>query len=221
MKRNWLGVSGRLRWPLGLSLATLLLAVAVWRVALGAPAWLAPLRLYTDHAFLHERLRALGWLGPVAFILIQAGQVVISPIPGEARTMAAFGVGRWLGAAVVARYVSAQVIERFGFLLEAEGAVLTFVLYLIPGFPKDIVSYLLGMSPMPSWIFRVVSTLGRIPGTWILSAQGAGTATGQYIQLALLTALTAAVAIPLYYYRHAILDRIRRSVPHAKRRSSL
>ena len=93
----------------------------------------------------------------------------------------------------------------------AASAVLTFVLYLIPGFPKDIVSYLLGMSPMPGWIFLVVSTLGRIPGTWILSAQGARTATGQYVQLALLTALTAAVAIPLYYYRHAILDRIRRS----------
>lgn len=237
-------MNSRLRWALGLSLATLLLAVAVWRVALGAPAWLAPLQFYTDHAFLHERLRALGWLAPVAFILIQAGQVIISPIPGEATgflggylfgltqgfvysmigltlgTMAAFGVGRWLGASVVARYVPAQIVERFGFLLEAEGAVLTFVLYLIPGFPKDIVSYLLGMSPMPGWIFLVVSTLGRIPGTWILSAQGARTATGQYVQLALLTALAAAVAIPLYYYRHAILHRLRCSAARGKQRSS-
>ena len=244
MRQNRGAVNNRLRWALGLSLAALLLAFAVWRVALGAPAWLAPLRFYTDHAFLHERLLALGWLAPVAFILIQAGQVVISPIPGEATgflggylfgltlgfvysmvglalgTMAAFGVGRWLGASVVARYVPAQVIERFGFLLEAEGAVLTFVLYLIPGFPKDIVSYLLGMSPMPGWIFLVVSTLGRIPGTWILSAQGARTATGQYVQLALLTALAAAVAIPLYYYRHAILTRLQRSARHGKGRPS-
>jgi uncharacterized membrane protein YdjX (TVP38/TMEM64 family) len=228
-------VNSKLRWALGLGLATLLLAVTAWRVALGAPAWLAPLRFYTDHAFLHERLRVLGWLAPAAFILIQAGQVIISPIPGEATgflggylfgltlgfvysmigltlgTMAAFGVGRWLGASLMARYVPAQIIERFGFLLEAEGAVLTFVLYLIPGFPKDIVSYLFGMSPMPGWIFLVVSTLGRAPGTWILSAEGARTATGQYVQLALLTALTAAIAIPLYYYRHAMLPRLHRS----------
>lgn len=226
-------MSSGLRWALGLGLAALLLAFTVWRVALGAPAWHAVLRLFTDHAFLHERLHALGWLAPGAFILIQAAQVIISPIPGEATgflggyafgaapgfvystigltlgTMAAFGVGRWLGAAVVARYVPARVFQRFGFLLEAEGAVLAFVIYLIPGLPKDIVSYLFGMSPMPAWVFLVVSTLGRMPGTWLLSAEGARTATGQYVQLALLTALTAAVAIPLYYYRHALLTRFR------------
>jgi uncharacterized membrane protein YdjX (TVP38/TMEM64 family) len=229
-----------LRRALGLGLGALLLAFAVWRVVLGAPAWLAPLRIYTDHALLHERLRALGWLAPAAFILIQAVQVVVSPIPGEATgflggylfglqlgfvystiglvlgTMAAFGVGRWLGAPVMARYVPARVIDRFGFLLKAEGAVLAFVIYLIPGLPKDIVSYVFGMSPMPAWIFLLVSTLGRIPGTWVLSAQGARTATGQYVELALLTALAAAVAIPLYFYRHAILDRFHPSARSRK-----
>ena len=244
MKQNQGALNSKLRWAVALSLVALLLAFAVWRVALGAPAWLALLRLYTDHGFLHEQLRALGWLAPVAFILIQAAQVVISPIPGEATgflggylfgltlglvysmiglalgTMAAFGVGRWLGAPLVARYVPPRVIERFGFLLEAEGAVLAFVIYLIPGFPKDIVSYLFGMSPMPAWIFLVVSTLGRMPGTWVLSAQGARTATGQYVQLALLIALTAAVAIPLYYYRHTILTRLRRPAGPGKGRPS-
>jgi hypothetical protein len=90
----------------------------------------------------------------------------------------------------VARHVPADVVKRFGFPLEAEGAILAFV--------------------MPGWIFLVVSTLGRIPGNWVLSAQGVRTATDQYVELALLTALTAAVAIPLFYYRHAILDRLRR-----------
>lgn len=237
-------MSRRLRRALGLSLAALLLAFAVWRVALGAPNWLPVLRLYTDHAFLHDRLRALGWLAPAVFILIQAMQVVISPIPGEATgflggylfgvalgfvystiglvlgTMAAFWVGRWLGAPIMARYVPPQVIERFGFLLKAEGAVLAFVIYLIPGFPKDIVSYVFGMSPMPAWIFLLVSTLGRMPGTWVLSAQGARTATGQYVQLALLTAVVAAVAIPLFWYRHAILDRLHRPARAGKGRPS-
>lgn len=228
-------MNSKLRWTIGLGLAAVLLAFAVWRVALGSPAWLALLRLYKDHAFLHERLRALGWLAPVAFILIQAAQVVIAPIPGEVTgflggylfgltpgfvysmvglalgTMAAFGIGRWLGAPVVARYVRAEIVERFGFIIEAEGAILAFVIYLTPGFPKDIVSYLFGMSPMPAWIFGLVSTLGRVPGTWVLTTQGARTATGQYVELALLTALVAAIAIPLCYYRHQILNRVRRS----------
>jgi uncharacterized membrane protein YdjX (TVP38/TMEM64 family) len=63
---------------------------------------------------------------------------------------------------------------------------------------------------MPFWVFAVVSTLGRIPGTWVLSAQGAKTATGQYIELVLLTALVAALAVPLYYYRHRIMARFKR-----------
>ena len=227
-------VNNKLRWAIGLGLLAILLAVAIWRVALGSPTYLFLLRLYQDPDFLHETLRAWGWLAPAIFILIQALQVIISPVPGEATgilggflfgltlgfvfstvgltigTMVAFWVGRWLGAAVVRRYMSDHVWERLGFIVEAEGAVLAFVIYLIPGFPKDIVSYLFGMSPMPLWVFALVSSLGRMPGTWILSAQGAKTAAGQYVQLALLTALVAAVAIPLYYHRHRIVGWLRR-----------
>jgi uncharacterized membrane protein YdjX (TVP38/TMEM64 family) len=92
-----------------------------------------------------------------------------------------------------------------GFIVEAEGAILCFIIYLIPGLPKDVVSYLFGISPMPLWVFAVVSTLGRIPGTWVLSAQGAHTATGQYLQVILVGAVAVAVALPLYYYRHRIV----------------
>lgn len=236
-------MNAKLRWAIGLWLLAILMAFAVWRYALGAPAFLFVLRLYKDHQFLHEQLRALGWLAPVAFILLQASQVIVSPIPGEATgflggylfgltpgfvystigltlgTMAAFWIGRWLGASIVARHVTDHIARRFGFIVEAEGAVLAFVIYLIPGFPKDIVSYLFGISPMPVWVFALVSALGRMPGTWFLSAQGARTATGQYVELALLVALMAALAIPLYCYREQILDRVRRVV-HPGRRSS-
>ncbi len=62
-----------------------------------------------------------------------------------------------------------------GVIVEAEGAILCFIIYLIPGLPKDMVCYLFGISPMPLWVFTLVSTLGRILGTWVLSAQGAHT----------------------------------------------
>src|SRR3989442_3048044 len=74
-----------------------------------------------------------------------------------------------------------------------------------PGLPKDIVCYLFGVSPMPFWVFAVMSTLGRMPGTWALSAQGAKAAAGEYVELLLLTALVVAVALPLYYYRSRIV----------------
>lgn len=228
-------MNNKLRWAIGLVFLTLMLTFAVWRLALNSDAYPFLLRLYKDPAFLRETLQAWGWLAPVVFIVIQALQVILSPVPGEATgilggylfgvalgfiystagltvgTMAAFWIGRWLGAPFVRRYVADHVWERLGFIVEAEGAILVFVIYLFPGFPKDIVSYLFGISPMPVWVFALVSTLGRMPGTWVLSAQGAKTAAGQYFQLALLTAVVAAVVIPLYYYRHRILTWFRRN----------
>jgi len=55
----------------------------------------------------------------------------------------------------------------------------------------------------------VVSTLGRFPGTWVLSAQGARTASGDYLQVILLTAIVVAVGLPLYYYRHRLVEWLR------------
>ena len=54
--------------------------------------------------------------------------------------------------------------------------------------------YLFGLSPMPFWVFALISALGRIPDTWVASAQGAHTASGDYVQVLLLTAIAVAVA---------------------------
>jgi uncharacterized membrane protein YdjX (TVP38/TMEM64 family) len=182
-----------------------------------------------DKQFLKQTLREWGVLAPVIFMALQALQVIISPVPGEATgflggflfgewlglfystigltvgSLVSFAIGRWLGAHYVRNLVSQETWDKMGFIVEAEGAILCFIIYLIPGLPKDVVSYLFGISPMPLWVFAVVSTLGRIPGTWVLSAQGAHTATGQYLQVILVGAVAVAVALPLYYYRHRIV----------------
>ena len=169
-------------------------------------------------------------MAPVIFVGLQALQVIIAPIPGEVTgilggflfgqwlgliystigltvgSVAAFAVGRWLGAHYVRTLVSQETWEKMGFIVEAEGTILCFIIYLIPGLPKDMVCYLFGISPMPLWIFALVSTLGRIPGTWLLSAQGAHTAAGDYLQVILLTATAVALALPLYYYRNRIVS---------------
>ena len=188
-----------------------------------------------DKRFLKQTLREWGILAPVIFITLQALQVVIAPIPGEVTgilggflfgqwmgliystigltlgSVAAFGVGRWLGARYVRTLVSPETWNKMGFIVEAEGAILCFIIFLIPGLPKDMLCYLFGMSPMPLWVFTLVSTLGRIPGTWVLSAQGAHTAAGNYLEVILLTALVLAVALPLYLYRTRIITAFRGS----------
>jgi SNARE associated Golgi protein len=121
-------------------------------------------------------------------------------------SVAAFAAGRWLGLHYVQHLVSPDVWRKLGFIVEAEGVILCFVVFLLPGLPKDITCYLFGLSPMPFWVFAVVSTLGRLPSTWVLSAQGARTASGDYIHLMLITALFVAIALPLYYYRNCLVE---------------
>jgi len=204
-------------------------AFFAWLVWTDAPAYRFVYRLLHDHQYMKDKLVEWGAAAPIIFIVIQSLQVVIAPIPGEvtgilggfvfgqwmgfiystvgltAGSLMAFALGRWLGDAYVRNLVSEETWNKLGFIVEAEGTILCFIIYLIPGLPKDIVCYLFGLSPMPFWVFAVVSTLGRIPGTFVLSAQGAKTATGQYIEVALLTAAVAALAVPAYYYRHRIV----------------
>ncbi len=206
-----------------------LIGYCAWLVVTDAPAYQFLVRLYVDKRFLKQTLREWGLLAPVVFIALQALQVIIAPIPGDVTgllggylfgqwiglfystigltlgSVAAFGVGRWFGARYVQKLVSPEVWRKMGFIVEAEGAILCFVIFLIPGLPKDTLCYLFGLSPMPFWVFALVSTLGRLPGTWVLSAQGAHTAAGDYLQVILITAIAVALALPLYYYRNRVI----------------
>ena len=220
----------KVRWIIGGAIIATLVASCGWLVLTNAPAYQFLVRLYVDKRFLKHMLREWGVLAPVIFIGLQALQVIISPIPGELTgilggylfgewvglfystigltlgSVAAFAVGRWLGTRYIRSLVSPDIWRKMGFIVEAEGAILCFVIFLIPGLPKDMTCYLFGLSPMPFWVFATISTLGRIPGTWVLSAQGAHTAAGDYVQVILLTALVVAVALPLYYYRNRLVE---------------
>jgi uncharacterized membrane protein YdjX (TVP38/TMEM64 family) len=219
---------------LGLAGTAVLVAVTVWVILSDHWMYRYFVRLYEDREFLRTFVERLGFLGPLVFIALQALQVVIAPIPGEATgvlggflfgrwlgfiystigltvgSLLAFAVGRALGTSFVRRVVDERTWARMGFIIEAEGAILCFIIFLIPGLPKDIVCYLFGLSPMPFWLFAITSTIGRMPGTWVLSSQGSTIATGHYVELALVTAITAMVALPLFYYRHRITSWSRR-----------
>jgi uncharacterized membrane protein YdjX (TVP38/TMEM64 family) len=54
-----------------------------------APAYRLLVRLYVDKHFLKETLREWGILAPVLFMVLQALQVIISPIPGRPRASSA------------------------------------------------------------------------------------------------------------------------------------
>ena len=222
------------RWIVGVGLAPLLVGAGARLVWGDGEAYQFVLRLYEDHALLRETLHRWGILAPLIFIIIQALQVVVSPIPGDVTgflggfmfgqwlgflystmgltsgSLLAFWVGRKLGAPFLRRVMNPGAWNRMRFIVEAGGAILCFIIFLLPAVPKDIACYLFGVSAMPFWAFAIISTVARMPGTWVLSAQGAKTADGQYFELFVLSAVVAAVTLPLYYYRHQIVSWVRR-----------
>jgi len=232
----------KVRWIIGGVILATLVAAYSWLVLTDAPAYKFLLRLYVDKRFLKHTLREWGVLAPVIFIGLQAFQVIIAPIPGDLTgilggylfgewggilystigltmgSLTAFAIGRWLGARYVQKLVSPDIWRKMGFIVEAEGTILCFIVFLLPGLPKDVTCYIFGLSPMPFWVFAVVSTLGRFPTTWVLSAQGARTASGDYLHVILLSAIVLAVALPLYYYRNRLVEWLRgKRISSAKR----
>jgi uncharacterized membrane protein YdjX (TVP38/TMEM64 family) len=175
-----------------------------------------------------------GSYAPLAFIVIQSLQVVLAPIPGEATgilggylfgtwlgflyssigltlgSVLAFGLGRWLGLPIVRRVVSEGVYHRFDFVSRAGGELVTLVCFLIPGFPKDYLCFLLGVSPLQFGMFLVICIFGRIPGTWLLSIQGAKVRDAQYTEFVIYLLVAATAAVLAFIYREQIFQWMRR-----------
>lgn len=197
---------------------------------------------YANEKVIAQHVKDAGPYGPIVFIAIQALQVVAAPFPGEATgilggylfgtlpgliystigltvgSCLGFALGRWLGLPFVRRFVKPETYHRFDFLTQAKGELIIFLLFLIPGFPKDILCYILGVSPIPFGIFLLVCAVGRIPGTWLLSMQGAQVRGHQYVGFVVLLSLIAVISLVLYLYRDRVLDWMKRHHPRRGRK---
>jgi uncharacterized membrane protein YdjX (TVP38/TMEM64 family) len=183
---------------------------------------------FTDKERIQQLLKTMGPLAPLIFIAVQTLQVVFAPIPGEATgflggflfgvplgmlystigltlgSTLAFLLGRWLEVHFVSRIVKPETLKRFDFLMERQGALVAFFLFIIPGFPKDYLCFILGLSLMPFKLFLVLCTVGRLPGTLMLTLQGAKVYQGDYLFSGILIALCLLLGGVLYYYRETL-----------------
>jgi uncharacterized membrane protein YdjX (TVP38/TMEM64 family) len=160
--------------------------------------------------------------------LLQVIQVVVAPIPGEAIEFLggyifgvwggmvysmiglilgsglAFGIARIFEKQAIERFVSPELRKKFDYLIGHEGVILSLLLFLIPGFPKDTLCYILGLTPMHWGIFLIISTIGRIPGTLMATLQGAKVFERQYMLFLILLGISALVILIFYIYHEEI-----------------
>jgi uncharacterized membrane protein YdjX (TVP38/TMEM64 family) len=122
----------------------------------------------------------------------------------------AFSLARVFEKLAVEKIISLQTRKRFDYLIEHEGVILSFLLFLIPGFPKDALCYILGLTPMHLGIFLTISTIGRVPGTLMACLQGGKAFEHQYRTFLILLGISALVILAFYIYHEEIHHLIKR-----------
>ena len=172
----------------------------------------------TSEDGLRAWVEGFGMLAPLAYFLMEAAQVVVSPLPGGLlHPVGALAFGPWAalalsmsgcaaGAAVVfalvrrcgrplvQRLVRAETIERYAGVLATRGGLGVFVACSIPVFPADAICAIAGLSSISFRRFMVVSTLGRAPSVALavfLTAELSSVTTPGWV----LAAGTAALAV--------------------------
>lgn len=173
-------------------------------------------------------LTFLNSLGPWAFlgfVLIQALQVVVSPFPGEVTGLlggylygpflgvvlstigltlgsyVAFSLSRAFGRPFVEKVVSKATMARFDYILHHKGAFLVFLLFLLPGFPKDYLCYILGLGHLSTREFIVIGGTGRLFGTILLTLGGSFIRHQQYTRLFILVGVSLVIVFLALAYR--------------------
>ena len=212
-------------------LIILVASAAVLGLLFWAPRREAVSRFYalvTDRERLKLFLTTFGMAAPVVFILLQVLQVIFAPSPGEvsgfiggylfgtlpgflyssigltAGSWINFSIGRFMGKRYIRKRIPPEKLERFDRLLKRRGLLVIFFLFAFPGFPKDYPCLFLGLSRIPLKVFLVMTALGRMPGTLILSLQGAALFEQMYGLLAGIIAVCLVLALVAYRYRDSL-----------------
>lgn len=173
-------------------------------------------------------LDSFGVWGRVIFLGMTLLQILIGIIPGEPLEIGAgYAFGAWegfllcelgilIGSALIwcfSRYLGIKAVEAFypreklnelRFLKDSQKLNITaFILFFIPGTPKDMLTYVLGLTPMKLSTCLFITVVARIPS--VITSVIGGSALGEqnYWLAVIVFAVTGLISLCgiLYYNR--------------------
>ncbi len=174
----------------------------------------------------------MGFKSRLIFIGMVAFQIVIAIIPGEPLEIGAgyaFGVlegtllcmlGILIGSTLVflfTRFFGAKFVEaiypkeklmKYKFLQNKKKLnLVTFILFLIPGTPKDVLTYFIGLTPMKLSTWILITCTARIPS--VVTSTIGGNALGLKDYKYAIIAFAIAVAISgLGLFIHRLISKV-------------
>ncbi len=186
--------------------------------------------LLTDRKSVVAYIEAWGAAAPAVFVGIQVLQVFVAPLPGEISgfiggylfgalpgfiyssvgltigSIINFGIGRLLGKRVVRKLIPRHHLDRMDSYMVRQGLLLVLALFVLPGFPKDYLSLFLGVTTFPFSVFVPVAALGRMPGTLMLSVQGAFLFEQKYFFMGVVLLASLLLLAVAYRFRSVLYE---------------
>ena len=186
----------------------------------------------TDPAAIRDGLESFGPYAPVVFVVVQAIQVVVAPIPGQVLGFASgylfgtvagtaysllgaavgsyvvFQISRRYGRTYVERAVDITLVEQFDGLAQRRGLVALFLVFLVPGIPDDAICFVAGLTELRIREMVAVSVIGRLPGYVVVNAAGAQLAADRLTETAILVTVLVALSVLGYVYRATLIRRL-------------
>lgn len=175
----------------------------------------------------------LGW-GIVIYMILQILQVIVAIVPGGVIQILGgvlFGgfwgtilciAGIFLGTVIVyllvknfgkplvEAFFDDKIVSKFGFLQDSKKLELViFILFLIPGIPKDLLTYIAPLTKIKMSNFLVLSTLARAPAIIMSTVFGSSLSDGNIITAVVIFIIVAVLGIVGILYKDKCIDVLR------------
>ncbi len=178
-----------------------------------------------------EWINTLGVGGWLIVFGVQFLQIVIAFIPGEpieiiagilygtwggllvclsgcvAASTLVFLISKKFGTPLLYKVFGKDKIENFAFLKDKKRVeTVSFILFLIPGTPKDMLTYIAGISNLKLSRFLLISTFARIPSVVSSTIIGSSMLRGDWAITITIFIVTAIIGILGIRFNDKILD---------------
>lgn len=179
---------------------------------------------------LQAAIASWGIFAPLLYILLQITQTVVAPIPGQVvGGIGGYLFGGWgilwtLIGTLIGCYIVFRLARRFGrpllekifkksavanfdFIINAKSAsFIIFAIFLLPGFPDDIVCYIAGLTNLPIRRLVFLVALGRLPTIVLTNIIGSG--VGENLTLVAVASVVGVLILGLATWKREWLMRI-------------
>lgn len=194
-------------------------------------------QIFSSSENIRNAVERWGIAAPLAFIGLQFIQVVIFVIPGEVPQIAGgylFGIwwgtlysvigillgssfnfllARVFGVPFVSTLFKEEQLRKFDKITRSPRAQIAFfLLFVIPGIPKDVLCYVAGLSPMRYAAFVVVSMVGRLPGIIGSAGMGGAAAASKWVTAGIILGIASVLFVLGLIFRERLQTFVERVV---------